>query len=343
MSTYRYRLRFNAPVHFGSAGIGLEKSLERLSSDSLTSALINAFAVLGEAEEVVQALKGESPPFILSSLYPFGPSFKGSGTMFALPKPLSAPPVQDKGVLTVFAKDLKQVRYLELQDFVSWIGEKPLNKEEVNSLLERSHELARRWEPTEGRGWFAIALRPRVTLDRVYQNSSIWYCSEVHFHPDAGLYGLVRIENDAWSKRLSTAFSLLGDMGIGGERTYGMGAFNFSGLEMLDKQWSSALIGTSNKSVLLSSYYPSPSERSDLSSRLEAWNLSESRGYVVSGRNATTLKRKRVRMIMEGSVFRKPVRGSMVNVTPDASHDLGLEHNVYRCGLAFLWPGGGAH
>jgi CRISPR-associated protein Csm4 len=54
------------------------------------------------------------------------------------------------------------------------------------------------------------------------------------------------------------------------------------------------------------------------------------------------LKRKRVRMIKEGSVLKIPLKGTIVDVTPDNPDQLGLKHKIYRSGLAFLAPQGGA-
>jgi CRISPR-associated protein Csm4 len=342
METYLYRLKFKAPVHFGSTGIGLENTQESLSSDAITSALVNAFAVLGGADEVVQALRDDSSPCVLSSLFPFGARPQDGETVYALPCPLTKPRVEDARVFTLLGKDLKRVKYVQLQDFLAWIGDTPMDAEGLRKVLERSSVLAKRWDPVERQGWWATELRPRVALDRTNQNSSIWYCGTLHFSPEAGLYGLARISGDEWKDRLAAAFRLLGDLGLGGERTYGMGSFEFSGFEPLSGLWVSAMRSRGGKLVLLSNYYPTDEERSNLAARLEAWNIAEVRGYVVSGRKASSIKRKRLRMITEGSVVNQPVKGAMVDVTPEDSEALGLEHRVFRSGLAFLLPGGGA-
>jgi len=90
--------------------------------------------------------------------------------------------------------------------------------------------------------------------------------------------------------------------------------------------------------MLLSSYYPNSKEKPHIRDIFAAWNFFENRGYIVSGRNTTTFKRKRLRMFSEGSVVHQPVRGMLVDVTPDDAQALGLFHRVYRSGLAFLFP-----
>jgi len=346
MKTYLYRLHFKGPVHFGSTGIGLENTQECLSSDSLTSALINAFSILGMADEVIRALKEERPAFVLSSLFPFGfpfaPSEDASETIYALPRPLVKPPVKDNKIFTLLGKDLKRQKYLDPNDFFAWIGDVPLDFEEVKGILDRSRRLARPWDREKGEGWWTTELRPRVALDRESQNSNIWFCGTLHFHMYAGLYGLIRIIDDKWKEDLAGAFKLLGELGLGGERTYGMGTFDFSGFEPLHGVLLRGLQKDSPRFVLLSNYYPTDDERSNLGEKFEAWDFIENRGYVVSGRMATTLKRKRIRMIVEGSVVKQPVKGTMADVTPDDADSLGLEHRVYRSGRAFLMPEGGA-
>ncbi len=342
MKTYVYCLRFKGPVHFGTTGIGLEDTLERLSSDSLTSALINAFSIMGGADEAISALTAKSPAFLLSSLFPYGKSENDSGTVYALPRPLSKPPLASHEIARDFGKDLKKVRYLDASDFAAWIGGRSLSREQVGEVLTRSEHLGKHWDKDSGAGWFALELRPRVALDRVSQNSNVWHCGVLHFQKDAGLFGLVTINDDSWENDLSSAFSLLGDLGIGGERTYGMGTFDFGGFEPLDKAWTLVSEMQGEQYVLLSSYFPADDERDMLMDSLIACDFRETRGYVVSGRMPTTFKRKRVRMIAEGSVLRAPLQGKMVVVSPDSSEALGLNHPIYRSGLAFILPQGGA-
>lgn len=339
MKTYLYHLEFPAGAHFGRQGIGLEETQESFPSDSLVSALINAFSLMGEAEEVVEALRGESPPFLLSSLFPYGPD--GPDTegkrLYALPRPLTMPCVKDPGVLQSAGKDLKKIRYLVPSDVVRWLDERPLSEDEIQDVRTRAARLAKPWNEETGEGWRAVFLRPRVALDRISQNSAIWWCGEVHFRPGAGLYGLVRCEDESWRARLDAAFRLLGDMGLGGERTYGLGIFRFDGLTPLDKVWPFAK-GVGSHRVLLSRYAPTHQELVRLPQVLKAWDMEESRGFVVSGRLATTLKRKRVRFLTEGSVSSEPLSGRLVDVTPDHGPALGLAHRVYRSGLGFWFP-----
>ncbi len=339
MKTYLYHLEFPGGAHFGRQGIGLEETRESFSSDSLASALINAFSLMDEADEVLAALGSENPPFLLSSLLPYGPERKGGRRLYALPRPLTMPRVHDSSVLQSAGKDLKKIRYLEPEDLLRWLDDRPLSEDDIQAMRTRAARLARPWNEETQEGWHAVFLRPRVALDRSSQNSAIWWCGEVHFRPGAGLFGLVRFQDEAWKPRLEAAFRLMGDMGLGGERTYGLGLFRFDGLTPLKDVWT---LGKHEpklgRHVLLSRYVPRKDELGRLREVLSAWEMEESRGFVVSGRSATTIKRKRVRFLIEGSVASEPLAGRLVDVTPEHGMALGLAHRVYRSGLGFWFP-----
>lgn len=341
METYLYHLEFPSGVHFGRHGIGLEETEETLPSDSLASALINAFAVMGEASEVLEALRGPNPCFVLSSLFPYGPEGPEGGgrRLYAVPRPLTSPKVKSVAELQKSGKDLKKIRYLEPRDALRWLDDAPFSADELEAVMGRARRLARPYDAEFFEGWTAVSVRPRVALDRISQNSAVWWCSVVHFRERAGLYGLVRVTDNTWRDRLEAAFRLLGDLGLGGERTYGLGSFRFHGLIPLAEAWPE--IKTMKKAcryLLLSRYAPAAQELGGLGAALQAWDLEESRGFVVSGRSTTTLKRKRLWFLSEGSVATHPLPGRLVDVTPEHGPALGLPHRVYRSGLGFWFP-----
>jgi len=328
-------------------GIGLEAVEDHLSSDSLTSALINAASILygpEGASRMVDALGAETPAFVLSSLFPYGPDPADSKkTTEALVKPLIDPPMEKDSI--GLRKEFKRLRYLHPEDFLLWLQGNPLDARRMEDLLKRSSKLTNEWWKKD--------LRPRVALDRESQGSSIWNQGALFFAREekdesgglkkvgAGLYGLVRFADLSWKKILEETFRLLGDTGLGGERTYGLGFFEFGGFEPLSPVWEKILALPPDRVTLLSVYYPRDDERKSLGDFFEAWEIRERRGYIVSGRDAKTIKRKRIRMIAEGSVCRKSLRGALADVTPENPEDFGLGHKIFRSGLAFHVPLGG--
>ncbi|MEW6665748.1 MAG: type III-A CRISPR-associated RAMP protein Csm4 [Thermodesulfobacteriota bacterium] len=341
MKTYIYRLHFDGPVHFGDTGIGMESSRLTLGSDSLTSAVINAFAVMNEADDAIEALLSKRPGFLLSNLFPFAPSRQSGGITYCLPRPLIPPPLDSPHLARDFGKDIKRITYLNPQGFHDWVGDVPLSGARLIEILEEGKELFPIWDSFKKSGWYAEELRPRVALDRSSGGSALWHCGAVRFRNGAGLYGVARVTDDRWSGRLEAAFRMLGEMGLGGDRTYGMGGFRFSGFEAFEAAMPKLAGIHSTKLTLLSNYFPSTDELEKLRDLLDAWDFCESRGYVVSGRTATKIKRKRVRMVVCGSVAKMPIKGSLVDVTPDQAQTMGIGHRVYRSGLALTIPEGG--
>jgi len=334
MKTYLYHLTFKAPIHFGSHGIGLEETTISLGSDSFCSALVNAFALMGQAEEVIDALNSAGrPDFVLSSLFPYSCA-KPRSPVYLVPRPLCRPLFREEADGIRFAKKLKKRRWLEPDEASRWVSGKPLSHEQAAALAEDV-------EKRHGQ-WWVEDLRPRVALDRHSSNSSIWWCGTVVFKPHNGLYGLIHVTNEAWKDRLQQALALLGEMGLGGERTYGMGEFEVGDFIPIEQIGGFTGFAESQNQLLLSRYYPSMQERGLLDRHLLAWDMVESRGHIVSGRHATGIKRKRVRMLTEGCVAQRPLTGTMIDVTPDGADELGLDHRVYRCGLGFWIGKGGA-
>jgi CRISPR-associated protein Csm4 len=283
----------------------------------------------------------------LSSLFPYGPGADGK-IIYSVKRPLISPPA-DPAILRDKGKAIKKLDYINMEDLPRWLGDRPLTGDELSAISnikefmggsegEEDEQTIGNSEKREKMSkWWTVGMRPRVALDRQFQSSSIWFCAALHFAEGAGLYGIASVADDQWLTLLDQAFRLLGDLGIGGEKTYGMGMFSFSGFHPAENGVPLSRFN-STKYILLSAYYPNGSEKESLADSLMAWDYFESKGYIVSGRNATTLKRKRVNFIAEGSVFSKSVRGAMVDVTPDGALDLGLNHPVYRCGLAFMLP-----
>lgn len=347
MKVFLYELSFPGGVHFGRHGIGLEESSEVLGSDSLVSALINASSILGMADHLLGALTENPPAVVFSSLFPFGPVYKDGRTRraYALPRPLELPALVPGSTdfMKRHGKDIKKLRYIEPQDLVRWLDEdQPMTQDELKSLAEKASRLGKAYDARTGMGWFARDLRPRVSIDRSSSGSSIWHCGIIRFVPGAGLYGLVAVRDESYLENLKAAFRILGEMGLGGERTYGLGEFEFSGFKLIEKTWPDVVNAFSKSAarryVLLSRYFPSEGELETLKESLVAWDFEESRGYITSGRQGTTVKRKRLYLIKEGSVSRKPLKGRLVDVTPEAALELGVTHSVFRCGLGLWFP-----
>lgn len=347
MELLLFKLHFKTPIHFGKHGIALEETSQTLGSDSLTSALINAWALHGKADEAIKALRDKSPAFILSSLYPFGPDPTASNKItFAFPRPMISPQVKNREILAEHGKRVKKICWVQFNDLMQWLNGKEYEADELEEMLIRCESLNTQVTPENENGWWIRDIRPRVAIDRNSANSSIWRCGTVVFNHNkknkevnAGLFGLVKIMDNSWKSRIKEAFMILGEMGLGGEKTYGLGTFDFKGFAPAQDILGNKIHNEQGQRfILLSRYVPQRSELDNFKNSFEAWDIIESKGYIVSGRLATTLKRKNVRMIVEGSVSKTSFTGQLIDVTPDYHPTIELSHRIFRSGLGFWLP-----
>lgn len=295
------KLRFKAPVHIGEAGLGLEESARIVHSDTLYSAVFQTWLrVFGEAP----------PEFRLSSAFPF------AGERYYFPRPLLPAPGYTNELALKYGKQLKRARFIERKHFVRWIKGEPLDYE---TLIEETQVLESVME---------TRVRPHVTLDRRRAASVLYFVGETVFDDrrDAGLFFLVDVQPEDWP-RFQTVLTVLGEEGIGGRRSQGYGVFEpeFSGAFAIEQ------VSDPNAYLTLSLVYPDNSE--EVRDNLVAYHLVERTGWLESMKGNLGRRHQRVLMFGEGSLFRRPVRGKLVNVAPPgfAAHPV-----VYRNGRAFI-------
>jgi CRISPR-associated protein Csm4 len=321
MEVYFYKLKFQSPVHFGETGIYLENIQETISSDSLFSALINVVATYYGREEADSWLNlfKETPPFLLSSLFIYNKD------KYFLPKPLEDSFIS-KEIKQKMGKELKKLKTIEATYFLKWLNKNPFEIEDIQKMSKSS----------ESSYPYKKEIRPRVTLDRITQQSSIYFCGILKFEEDAGLWGLVAFKNKSFIEKFKIILNLLGQTGIGGEKTYGYGMFNLIEFKPVDGILNDIVNTKSDYFTLLSLYHPS--EKDNAKEKLISYNLIRKKGWITSGRYALPLKRKSVGFITEGSILKEPATGMLVDVTPDYPPPAILNHRVYRYGYAFTVP-----
>lgn len=308
------RMKFSSPVHFGELGIGIEETEEIIHSDTLFSSLCHAWASLygkKDLEEMLDVFKNE-PPFLLSSCFLY------QNQTYFLPKPAVQPPgFEEARIREEYGKSIKKMNYLPAQVFKKWVKQEEITYE---TLKENYPDYA------DG---FERDIIPRVALDRATSNSSIYHFGLVKFNKDAGLYCLIKVFKKDYEQKLESAFRLLGELGLGGERSSGYGRFEVSFPEVPDD-----LKGISqfegDKYCLLSLFHP----ENGLDLKDASYGLIERRGWILSPYLKKQYKRKTVTMFSEGSVFSEPVKGHLVDVTPDIWDKEGI-HPIYRYGFGF--------
>lgn len=296
------KLRFRAPLHIGSSTLGEEDTYDYAPSDTLFSALCHSYLGAFGVDDLVELLGrfDEEPPFLISSAFPY------CGDTLFLPLPRLAPVERSEDAERGDRKLLKDTSWVSLGDFGRLLrGEAPAEIKSSGDKLPRKE------------------LLPRVALDRESSNSSIYYVRRAAFPQNGGLWTLLDVRDENLEQRLRQSFHLLGDMGLGGERTMGCGFFEPEFAE--PPEALQRLVDGQSPYINLSRVSPEPEEAAE---KVDRYTLVESRGWMQS---PTGLQRKRrsAWFFAEGSTFKERARGRLLDVTPQD----GPGHPVYRYGF----------
>ncbi|TYP55425.1 type III-A CRISPR-associated RAMP protein Csm4 [Thermosediminibacter litoriperuensis] len=307
---YRVKLKFKGPVHFGYKEKTYNLTETFAHSDTLFSGIVNCYSLLygkAAADNLVEKFF-DNPPFKISS------AFLYANGEFFVPRPLN----MDLTPITGDYKKAKKVKYVPLDFILARDGGGKANKD----YRVEHGILARKDMDTP----YVISERPRVKINRGDFSTEIYYVSGCYFREGAGLWFFLDIYDDYEEEKVKAAIRLLGDEGIGGEKTYGFGSFEAGIEEYKEKKGNG-----SGDWLLLSLYYPRMDEK--VADIIKAFSLLERAGYSYSPFNQQARKKK-VRMLAEGSVFKKDVQGMVVDVSP--GEDVG--HKILKYGLAYTVP-----
>lgn len=341
--------------HFGERGLGQEETRVVWPSDSLFSALIARLSLLRGAAAVEQWMKpflDGSPPFLLSSLYPY------AGEVRFFPTPMGALRPDGQSLPgSLRPKNLKKVQfvsqglYSRLTQGASLASQYPnvvelhhggvwLHKDEVKDLPNglRSDKQASIWE---------IEKRPRVSVGRDRSSSQLFHVGAIHFAPHCGLwFGVQWLMTDSVIQNLfKLLLEDLGDAGLGAERSTGYGKAMFEKSDMLELpdphpggMWTT-----------LSRYLPRPEETSALQYEKAAYRIETLSGWLDSPQKSGQ-RRRSLNLLAEGATL-GPIPdalgpyGMIEEVHPiyliDEKHQNPVGHAVYRSGLALAVGYGG--
>lgn len=327
-----YRLRFTSPLHLGR---GRQEWMEidpLPRSDTLTAALFSVWPHLFPEDKVEEL--AQNPPFALSSALPWVKEEDNQVDYF-LPCPLGLLDKLAKGARE--RKDVKKVAYLT-PDLIH----RRLKDQSFQSTFGRryggslwSHRPAaqeRAVLPFQHR-----TERLRLTVDRLGGGSVpglLFDFASVEFAQNCGAAVFAWFASDEIQRKVEAALGLLGEEGLGGDRTAGLGRFEV----IVREDVLFPDFGAGGR-LLLSLYHPTAEE-------VEAGVLDKARyelitrGGWVTAPGAMSLRRRAVRMLREGSVI--PDLGK--NLYGDAACALdnlpeqGLQHPIFRGGPALTIP-----
>jgi len=359
-----YYLEPGTMLHVGGRGIEQETTLPHAPSDTLYAALFVSAMESGTLPDrwAHAFADPQDAPFWLGSTWPF------AGGVRFYPRPLVN--LAGYGLPQVEIKRLRKIRYVSraIWDLIvagrSLAAYDPSSAKSEAALLQGGALWLTREEAAALPDWMRLlpgtvrarsrpplALErldvfrddqlPRVTVDRSQRGSEIYYTGRVAYAAGCGLWFPVawrRVESPAdgnlWREELEQALSILGDAGLGGERSAGLGAFRWHAGS--DEAWQEAPRGA--PMVTLSRYHPRATE---LPAAIEGahvrYALDSVAGYLHSpGQPAQ--RRRRLWLVKEGSVLTTvdpQGMGDVCDVRPTVG-DFG--HPVWRYGLAFPVP-----
>lgn len=346
----RVLLKSDAPFHFGKRGVGLNETEVTLPADSFFSAICVAFQLAHGTEALTDLLArfsmfgGETklPPFRITSLMPT------ANGVDLLPMPRLLPKIGDRD--PAVRKQWKEIAWINRDIFQRLVSGQDLSDDD--DIGEWRNEQVTPYTIQDGSVWldrsayqhfsgeqtvlWQTAIRPRVTVDRVSTASTAFSSGGLYFNRDyqAGLYALIRwdVDDAPLRQQVEQALQVLGESGIGGERSYGYGQFQPAPTTVADDLGAPG--GT--YFTTLSPYLPQASER-DVFAGAARYEIVLRRGWI-SAPGYSNLRRPTIRMVDTGSVLRqlpdREVTGALADATPDILRNQAM--TIYRYGLA--WP-----
>ncbi len=351
MNSWRLiKLKFRrSSAHFGELGIGIEETSERVRSDTLFSAWISAYARLFDKDEVEELLRNfreqPQPPIRISSTFIYREDRER--TIYYLPRPLKFPINYQKGTKEEleFFKTYKKRNYLPLEVWQRWYqGEGFLNSDAEELIAEtkgKSNGHLRQAGTFDYENSFKIGQQPKIAVDRVTRATNLYHTGFVQFETEksnSGLYFLLYFpqEDKQLENNLHAALNLLGEEGLGGERSSGAGRFEVDWLE-LPAIWQEVVKFSAQPvyHCLISLFWDDEtSNLQQLITEKSSYEIQERGGWIASPFSGSQLRRQFIRMFAEGSVFPEIPQGKLADVTPRQF----TTHPVYRSGISLSLP-----
>ena len=317
-----YKLKFHSSFHLDSGDAVDGPSELFLRSDTLFSAICSAANKFYGNSAVESFLQPNS--IKISSAYPY---YKDE---FFFPKPLNFYPNEIEEYELI--KEFKKIKFISKDNLETLLRGNSIDK----SLLNKNFILNSCWRNklnTDEDLIFKTNENPHIVLDRVTNQTQIFYKREVYFNKNAGLFFLAYIHDDLLAK-FETVLRFLGDEGIGADRTIGEGLFEVEGID----NFSIAAAEKFDSFYALSLYSPTEEEFYKIEPEKSFYDFEIRKGWVSNN----TLRRKSLRMFTEGSVlkFKEEIRpnGVIHKLLEKEKYPKDLSNDIFRSGQALFLP-----
>ncbi len=333
---FKIQLNFNSPLHISKGKTGEYDQGELMpGSDTLKSALFIAAKKL-----YGNKINGDFfEKFNISSAFPF------IGERFFYPKPMKLLPLKfddmdNNKESSKINKKLKKLSFIEESLFIQILNSSVSQPIKVSSnQISKNGMFLTSVKKKMDEIVFQKEIQQRVNIPIERDEDPLpYYIERIHFHDNAGLFILLRCE-EQFMKELLPAIKLLGENGIGTDKNVGMGQFAFN--EINDVTSCEIPVDNSNKTfMLLSKYLPTREELIKTNLQKSAYQLQKRGGYITGDEKErfTTFRKSSIYMFTEGSVLQSEVipKGKIEDLNPGNIN--GLEHPIWRDGTAFAIP-----
>lgn len=324
------KLYFLAPLHLSKGKADdYGESEEILHSDTIKSALyVCARQLFGENE--IRNDESFFSSFQISSAFPF---YKDE---LFFPKPMAKIQPFKTGEIKeeLHAKKHKKLSYLGKSYFEDLINDQKLSisKEHLTQdgkFLSNHVDVSGLKTPI-----FKSDVQQRVTIPTDFvKNPTPYYVDRLFFTQDAGLWFAFKGDDKTFSI-IKKALLLLGDSGVGTDRSVGNGQFVAKVSTM-----SLSLPTNASHQMSLSLWCPAKAEVLDSFLKDSSYGLIKRGGYIASPDKVEhlSLRKKSIYMFTEGSIFpnNRTLIGKVCDLKPDITI---VTQNVWRDGLAFMIP-----
>jgi CRISPR type III-A-associated RAMP protein Csm4 len=187
--------------------------------------------------------------------------------------------------------------------------------------------------------FFKSEVQQRVAVPLEWENekeSKPYYTDRIYFEKDCGLFFLAKFNNDLIRQKVLNTIKLLGESGIGSDRSVGNGLFDFNVELHLEKIDLPDI--ESNKFLNLGLFLPTENEFAQIDFYNSNWNLIKRGGYLGGTYidELRSLRKKSVFMFTESSVLssEKKPKGKFIDLKPEWNSD--NMHSIWRDGQALL-------
>jgi CRISPR-associated protein Csm4 len=320
------------------------------------------------AEDRWEHIPAEAP-FLITTAFPY------AGTVYFFPMPVALQHFFDARLLKENRKNISRIRYVSrgilqrilqgerldawlfpadpkqepttgvaLQGGAFWLTLEECAQLPQHFLYDKQCKNGRPLRTLRQQPVFKNEQVPRVTVSRITSASEIFHAGRVSFAPGCGLWFGVQwrlpdapLGQTKFRSAMEQLLTLLGDDGLGGERTAGYGAFRW--------QRASEPLGLPDPvpgapALLLSRYHPRQAELPEvLTSDRAFYTLTPVGGWLRTW-DAAVQRRRRLWLVSEGSVIHgvgSSPWGDVVDVRPvyrNPGSVSWLDHPVWRYGLA---------